>query len=112
LTKSRETLRCRWCGRKIDAGTGPGRRREFCKDSCKQMDYQARRRSAELGLSESELVIAREELEQLRDAIFVLEAAVEDVDRDVADAGDDPGEVRRALDWLLEAARALLAVRP
>lgn len=76
------------------------------------MDYQARRRAKELGLSESELVMARSELEQLRDALYVLEAAVEDVDRDLETGGDDPVEIKRALDWLLDAARPLLALRP
>lgn len=77
------------------------------------MDYQRRRRAKELGLSESELVVARAELEELRDALYVLEAAVEDVERDLAgDASQDPGEVRRALDWLLDAARPLLRLRP
>lgn len=72
----------------------------------------ARRRAAELGLGESELVMARAELEDLRDALYVVEAAVEDVERDLAEAGDDPVEVRRALDWLLEAVRPLLDLRP
>jgi uncharacterized protein YhaN len=76
------------------------------------MDYQARRRAQELGISDTELVMARAELDQLRDALYVLEAAVEDVERDLADAADDPAEVRRALDWLLEAARPLLEQRP
>jgi hypothetical protein len=69
-------------------------------------------RAAEVGLSDNELVMARTELEQLRDALYVLEAAVEDVDRDLAAVGEDPDEVRRALDWLLQAARPLLALRP
>jgi hypothetical protein len=76
------------------------------------MDYQARRRAKELGLSESELVMARSELDQLRDALYVLEAAVEDVDRDLETGADDPAEVRRALNWLLDAARPLLGLRP
>lgn len=76
------------------------------------MDYESRRRAAELGLSESELVMARSELESLRDALYVLEAAVEDVDRDLAEAGDDPDEVRRCLEWLLSAARPLSSHRP
>jgi uncharacterized protein YhaN len=76
------------------------------------MDYQARRRAQELGLSDTELVMARAELDQLRDALYVLEAAVEDVERDLTEAPDDPAEVRRALDWLLDAARPLLAQRP
>jgi len=56
--------------------------------------------------------MTRDELEQLRDALYVVEAAVEDVERDLADAGDDPAEVRRALDWLLDAVRPLLLQRP
>lgn len=56
--------------------------------------------------------MTRTELEELRDALYVVEAAVEDVDRDLAAAGDDQDEVRRSLDWLLQAVRPLLAVRP
>jgi hypothetical protein len=56
--------------------------------------------------------MARSELERLRDALYVVEAAVEDVDRDLAAAGDDPEEVRRSLTWLLDAVRPLLDLRP
>jgi hypothetical protein len=56
--------------------------------------------------------MARDELDALRDALYVLEAAIEDVERDVAEAGEDPQELRRSLDWLLQAARPLLAQRP
>ena len=84
----------------------------FCGESCRQIEYQQRRRAAELGLSESELIVTRAELDELRDALYVVEAAVEDVDRDLAASPNDPEEVRRALDWLLEAVRPLLALRP
>jgi hypothetical protein len=56
--------------------------------------------------------MARDELDQLRDALYVLESAVEDVQGDLEEAGDDPAELRRALSWLLDAARPLLASRP
>lgn len=56
--------------------------------------------------------MARTELEQLRDALYVVEAAVEDVERDLTAADDDPDEVRRSLDWLLDAVRPLLSIRP
>lgn len=91
---------------------GSGRPAEFCKVSCRQRDYESRRRAAELGLSENELVMTRDELEQLRDALYVVEAALEDVDRDLAAARDDPDEVRRSLEWLLQAVRPLLGLRP
>ncbi len=83
---------------------GPGRPRLFCKASCRQADYIARQRSAELGINESELVITRAALDDLRDRLYVLEAAIEDVDRDLA-ATSDEQVLRDALDWLLLAAR-------
>jgi hypothetical protein len=112
VTKHPGEERCRWCGRGFARVAGPGRPAQYCRRSCRQRDYEARRRAAELGLGETELVMARAELDDLRDALYVLEAAVEDVDRDLEDAGDDPQELRRALAWLLEAARPLLARRP
>jgi hypothetical protein len=71
----------------------------------------ARRRAAELGLGEAELILAREALEHLYDLLYVLEAAVEDVERDLAES-DAPEDVRAALDWLLSAVRPLLEHRP
>jgi len=112
VTKPTGPRRCRWCGRGFEVLPGSGRPPEFCRRSCRQRAYESRRRSSELGLSESELVVTRAELDALRDALYVVEAAVEDVDRDLAAAGDDPDEVRRSLDWLLEAVRPLLALRP
>lgn len=108
----RSAKRCRWCNRPILEQAKTGRPKQYCRTSCRQMDYVARRRARELGLSESELVMARSELDELRDALYVLEAAVEDVDRDLAEGGDDPAEVRRALEWILQAARPLLELRP
>jgi hypothetical protein len=57
-----------------------------------------------VGLGEDELVVARAELETLRDRLYVLACAVEDVERDVSDASE-PTEVREALAWLLDAAK-------
>jgi hypothetical protein len=112
VTKPAGERRCRWCGRSFATVAGPGRPREFCRRSCRQRDWEARARASELGLNETELVITRTELEQLRDALYVVEAAVEDVDRDLAENGSDPDEVRRSLDWLLQAVRPLLDLRP
>jgi hypothetical protein len=59
------------------------------------------------------LVVARTELDALHDRLYELEAAIEDIDRDLAAAGSRPGEkdLREALDWLLAAARPLVAMR-
>ena len=61
-------------------------------------------------MSESELIVARTQLDELHDRLYVLEAAIEDVQRDLADA-DDEQTVREALDWLLEAARPVVEHR-
>ena len=66
-------------------------------------------RSREVGLSEAELIITRRALQEVFDAAYVLEAAVEDVRRDLA-ADDSPEERRRAIDWLLTNAEPLLGV--
>ena len=108
MTQLPEGQRCRWCGRGIDPRPGPGRPREFCKPSCRQADYVARQRRTEVGLSEHELIIARDALEDLRDKIYVLEAAIEDVARDLENEGD-PAE---ALEWLLQAARPVTQAVP
>ncbi len=86
---------------------GPGRPREFCKQGCRQADYVARQRSAELGLGEAELIVTRTALDDLRDRLYVLEAAIEDVERDQAAAESDQ-DLRDALAWLLAAAKPLV----
>jgi hypothetical protein len=89
---------------------GPGRKREFCGGSCRQQEYLRRQRAAEAGLAEHELVVTRTELDDLHDKLYVLEAAVDDVESDLA--GDPTSaDYREAIDWLLEAARPLLRSR-
>jgi len=99
--------RCRWCGRPIESTPGPGRPRQFCKASCRQADYIARQRSAEAGISEAELIVTRAALDELRDRLYVLEAAIQDVERD-QDAAAGEQDLRDALDWLLAAARPVV----
>lgn len=93
---------CLWCGRKFAVKAGPGRPRVYCKASCKQRDYEARHRAQELGLSENELVVTREELETTRDRVFVLASTLEDVQRDLTNGDTDE---HRAFQMLLDAAR-------
>ena len=100
------TRRCRWCGRGFEVLPGPGRPRQFCRAGCRQADYIARQRQTEVGLSEAELIITRAALDDLLDRLYVLEAAVEDVERDLAEATTDQ-DLRDALQWLLAAARPL-----
>lgn len=104
VTESPRHRGCRWCGRRFEVLGGRGRPRLFCSQACRQKDYISRLRARDAGLAETELVITRGELDELRDKLYVLECAIDDVRRDVGD-GDDP---RDALDWVLQAAEPLL----
>ena len=55
--------------------------------------------------------MARDALDRLRDELYVLACAVEDVERDL-DKSSTPriADLQEALAWLLEAARPLCAV--
>ena len=57
-------------------------------------------------------MVARSELDALHDRLYELEAAIEDVDRDLA-AADTPGarDYREALEWVLQVARPLTSLR-
>ena len=63
-----------------------------------------------MGLTETELVVARRQLEELHDALYVLEAAVEDVERDLAGT-PTKHDYADAVSWLLQAARPLVGRR-
>jgi hypothetical protein len=84
-----------------------GRPRQFCSQACRQWDWVGRQRAHELQLSEGELIIAKSELDELHDQLYVLACAVNDAERDLATAGvkATPRELREIVDWLLEAAR-------
>jgi hypothetical protein len=105
---SRANQRCRWCRRVLPPRPGPGRRREFCSQACRQWDWVARQRARELHLAEGELVVARRELDALRDDLYVLACAVDDVDRDLgSDRAPTRQQLLEAVEWLLQAARPL-----
>ena len=66
----------------------------------------ARQRASDLALSDNELVVARTELTQLHDDLYVLACAVADTRRDLDD-GLEPADALVALRWLLDAAAPL-----
>jgi hypothetical protein len=104
--------RCRWCRRVLAPQAGPGRPRHFCSQACRQWDWVARQRARELQISEDQLVIARDELNQLHDALYVLACAVADVKADLATSGSPTStELTEMLRWILECADPLEKVR-
>lgn len=96
--------RCAWCRQPIARSDGPGRPKKFCSQKCRQWDWVSRQRAAELELSENELVVARTELDELKDLVYVLQCAVQDVRTDIASGRQTQQSLRELLDWLLDAA--------
>ena len=77
------------------SSTGAGRPRLYCRRSCRQRAYEARRRLAERTQNEDELIIERTAKDTLADRLDVLERTLADMEPD-----DDPAQ---ALGWLREA---------
>ena len=102
--------RCGWCGAVFIASPGSGRPRKYCKRSHRQRDYEARLEAERRDLGDDELLIERAKLDELRDRLYVLEAACEDVETDLEEDETLNG-YRRAVADLLKAARPLLRVR-
>lgn len=64
----------------------------------------ARKLAAAHGLGSDDLMVGRTAVEDLQSALYCLQAAIEDVDRDMA-ADSSPTATKDALRWLLENAR-------
>lgn len=95
--------RCKWCGGRFEVDSGPGRPQQYCRQSHRQRAYESRKLAQQHRLGDDEVLVARASFEGLRDFIYRIEAALQDVDADLA-SGADPEEYRRALWHLYEAA--------
>lgn len=85
---------------------GPGRPRQFCRDGCRQQAYLARKLAAAHGLGDDDVIVSREALEELQSRLYCLQAALEDVERDL-ERSSEPSDVAEALVWLRENAEPL-----
>lgn len=97
---------CRWCGRRFAVATGRGRPRQYCRQGCRQQAHLARKLAGAHGLGPDDVIVARPALEELQGALYCLQTAIEDIDRDLAGAATPP-DVEDALRWLLDNARPL-----
>ena len=106
--------RCEWCGADFAASSGPGRPARYCRRSHRQRAYEARRLAGERGINPEEVLLSRRTWEALRDALYRLEAASEDVAMDLMAGRPTKAEYVDALAHLSAAVRELqeIAVEP
>ncbi|MFC3850922.1 hypothetical protein ACFORJ_12210 [Corynebacterium hansenii] len=107
-----DTAHCEWCGREI-ALSPRGRRRKYCDQTCRQRAYEHRRAEAAAaagaggaGAGERAAGLSDERLATLRDGLFALRCAAEDVETAVGE-GADAGEVAAMCRELVVKAREL-----
>jgi virulence-associated protein VapD len=110
VTKRPATERCRWCGRELPEPARTGRPRRYCRAGCRQQAHLARRFAAAHGLGDDELIVERQRFEELQDLVYCLQAAIEDTDADLAGT-PSAQELRSAVNWLLDNARPVAALR-
>ncbi|MCV7192900.1 hypothetical protein [Mycolicibacterium brumae] len=94
---------CQWCGREI-ADAGMGRRRQYCRQSCRQRAYEQRALVKGSSVPEDAVVLSADEAAALSDRIYLVRCAAEDVATAVAE-GADAGELRALCAELLAAAK-------
>lgn len=104
-----EPLRCRWCRKVILIAKPVGRPRKFCSQACRQWDWVSAQRATASNLGPDELIVGRSDLDGLRDDLYILACAVEDIERDLSASKGKPTstDLREHLEWLLQAARPL-----
>jgi hypothetical protein len=70
----------------------------------------ARKFAAAHGLGDEDVIVDRQQLEELQDALYCLQAAIEDVEGDLQ-GKPTAAEVRSAINWLLDNARPVASAR-
>ncbi|WP_423797248.1 hypothetical protein [Mycolicibacterium tusciae] len=104
LSNRRRSQPCRWCGREV-ADAGLGRRRQYCRQSCRQRAYEQRSVVKGTSVAPDAVVLTADEAAELADRVYQVRCAAEDVSTAV-DEGADSTELRQLCDALMRAAKA------
>jgi hypothetical protein len=106
VTLKQEIAHCAWCGRAFAVSTGQGRRALYCRRSHRQRAFEARCLAARMGLDSGEALVDAAALCRLRDRLYVLESALDDVEGDLR-GKPEPEEYKHAFRHLYAAAAQL-----
>jgi hypothetical protein len=87
----------------VDAGLG--RRRQYCRQSCRQRAYEHRTLVKGGAVAVDAVVLSPDEAADLSDRVYQVRCAAEDV-LTAVDEGAESGELRDLCDALIRAARA------
>jgi hypothetical protein len=82
-----------------------GRRRQYCRQSCRQRAYEQRALVKGTSVPADAVVLTADEAAELSDRVYQVRCAAEDVATAV-DEGADPKELRELCDALMRVAKA------
>ena len=105
----RKPATCGWCGREVPANP-TGRRRKYCNQSCRQRAYEQRAKLKGADLPEDAVVVPPGKVDLLRDQLFELRCAAEDIATAV-DGGEDAASISQLTSELLDIARRVESFR-
>ncbi|MGC5245876.1 hypothetical protein ACPXB3_02945 [Gordonia sp. DT219] len=99
----RRTYACAWCGSAM-ADSEMGRRRKYCKRSCRQRAYEQRALVAGASIPDDAVILSAGDVADFGDRMFALRCAAEDLETAV---GEDADRITLAglVDDLLSLAR-------
>ncbi|MDA2890545.1 hypothetical protein PDG61_06465 [Mycolicibacterium sp. BiH015] len=103
-TTRRRPATCRWCGREV-ADAGMGRRRQYCRQSCRQRAYEQRALVKGTSVPADAVVLSAEEASVLSDRVYQVRCAAEDM-ATALEEGAGAAELRELCDAVMRAARA------
>jgi hypothetical protein len=106
VTQRGDISHCAWCGRAFALSGSQGRKARYCRRSHRQRAFEARCLAARMGLGSGEAVVDADALCRLRDRLYVLESALDDVEGDLK-GRPGPEDYKRAFQHLYAAAAPL-----
>jgi hypothetical protein len=89
VRRSRARNSCSWCGREV-VESEMGRRRKYCKQSCRQRAYEQRSLVAGSSIPADAVVLSAGEADELIERLFRLRCAAEDIATAVAEGAEQP----------------------
>ena len=87
------------------ADAGLGRRRQYCRQSCRQRAYEQRAQVKGTSVPPDAVVLSAEEASVLSDRVYQVRCAAEDMATAIEE-GADYAELRELCDAVMQAARA------
>jgi hypothetical protein len=87
------------------ADIGMGRRRQYCRQSCRQRAYEQRAMVRGTSVAPDSIVLTADEASELSDRVYQVRCAAEDVATAIEE-GAEGSELRALCDALMKAAKA------